>query len=71
LGAHYLSDVLAAMALGSAWLTICVFATKPARKRAVPPIIQSETLAPALLPIETPALVPVEITAASEFVVPR
>ena len=71
LGAHYLSDVLAAMALGSAWLTICVFATKPARKRAVPPIILSETIAPALLPIETPALVPVEITAASEFVVPR
>src|ERR1043166_2563446 len=70
LGAHYLSDVLAAMALGSAWLTICVFATKPARKRAVPPIILSETIAPALLPIETPALVPVEITAASEFVVP-
>jgi membrane-associated phospholipid phosphatase len=71
LGAHYLSDVLAAMALGSAWLTICVLATKPVRRRAVAPMILPESIAPVLLPIETPALVPVEITAASEFVVPR
>src|SRR5256885_16287951 len=28
LGAHYLSDVLASMAFGSAWLTVCVFATE-------------------------------------------
>jgi undecaprenyl-diphosphatase len=71
LGAHYLSDVLAAIALGSAWLTICVFATKPARRRAVTPIILPESITPALLPIETPALVPVQITASSNLVASR
>ena len=71
LGAHYLSDVLAAMALGSAWLTVCVFATKPVRRRAAAPMILPENITPALLPIETPALVPVEITASSELLVPR
>ena len=71
LGAHYLSDVLAAIALGSAWLTICVFATKPVRRRAVAPIILPESITPGLLPIETPAFVPVQITASSDLVVPR
>ncbi len=71
LGAHYLSDVLAAMALGSAWLTVCVFATKPARRRAVAPILVPETIMPVLLPIDTPGLIPVEITASSDLVVPR
>ena len=71
LGAHYLSDVLAAMAFGSAWLAICVFAAKPVRRRAAAPILLPETMTPALLPIETPALVPVEMTACSDLVVPR
>ena len=71
LGAHYLSDVLAAMALGSAWLTVCVFATKPARRRVVAPILVPETITPVLLAIDTPGLIPVEITASSDLVVPR
>ncbi|HEY0065650.1 MAG TPA: phosphatase PAP2 family protein [Telluria sp.] len=33
LGAHYLSDVLAAMAVGSAWLAVCITAVSTLRRR--------------------------------------
>jgi membrane-associated phospholipid phosphatase len=33
LGAHYLSDVLAAMAEGCAWLAICITASATLRRR--------------------------------------
>ena len=56
LGAHYLTDVLAAMFFGVFWLTICFFAMKPLhRKLAVPEIIPNVVVAPepaiALIPV--------------------
>ena len=32
LGAHYFTDVIGAIVLGTAWLTFCVFAAKPMRR---------------------------------------
>jgi membrane-associated phospholipid phosphatase len=52
LGAHYLTDVLAAIVFGSAWLAVCVFATKPVRRRAVLPAIVPEPDVPILVPVE-------------------
>lgn len=52
LGAHYLSDVLAAMVFGICWLAICLFAAKPVRRRAMTPTILSEALAPVLVPVK-------------------
>jgi membrane-associated phospholipid phosphatase len=63
LGAHYLSDVLAAMAFGMGWLTICLFVTKPARRRAAVPAILAEAL--------TPVPIRVEVNGSSDLVVPR
>jgi len=51
LGAHFLTDVLAAMIFGIIWLAFCLFATKPIRPRMVP--------APAM-PFSEPAMVRVE-----------
>jgi membrane-associated phospholipid phosphatase len=52
LGAHYLSDVLAAMAFGSAWLAACVCATKPVRRRHVSAsVVLTEALTPVLVPV--------------------
>jgi membrane-associated phospholipid phosphatase len=33
LGAHYLTDVMAAILFGIVWLTLCLFAAKPLRRR--------------------------------------
>lgn len=33
LGAHYLTDVMAAILFGIVWLTLCLFAGKPLRRR--------------------------------------
>jgi membrane-associated phospholipid phosphatase len=64
LGAHYLTDVLAAMFFGSAWLTLCLFAMKPVRRRrALSLTILPEPVAP--------ALVPVEIVQSPELILPR
>ncbi|MFN2541799.1 MAG: phosphatase PAP2 family protein [Chthoniobacterales bacterium] len=52
LGAHYLSDVLAAMLFGSGWLTICLFATKPIRRQPVLPATVTELEAAVLVPVE-------------------
>jgi undecaprenyl-diphosphatase len=41
LGAHYVTDVLAGMFFGMAWLTICLFAARPLRRIALPPVIES------------------------------
>ena len=35
LGAHYLSDVIAAIVLGVLWLMICALLLKPMRRRVV------------------------------------
>src|SRR5213593_4073965 len=36
LGAHFLTDVLAAIVFGVLWLAFCLFATKPMRRHVVP-----------------------------------
>jgi membrane-associated phospholipid phosphatase len=38
LGAHYLSDVIAAIFLGSLWLLICALLLRPRRRRIVVPV---------------------------------
>jgi len=49
LGAHFLTDVLAAILFGIIWLTFCLFATKPMRQRMVStagvPLISEPALA--------------------------
>jgi undecaprenyl-diphosphatase len=55
LGAHYVSDVLAGMFFGMAWLTICLFAARPLRRVALHPVIEN------VLPEPTPELVPVPV----------
>src|SRR5438034_7714144 len=52
LGAHFLTDVLAAIVFGIFWLAFCLFATKPMRRHAVP--------IPAIPFISEPAMVRVE-----------
>jgi len=45
LGAHYLTDVLAAIFFGMIWLTLCLFVGKPMRRQPVPvPIVTSAAL---------------------------
>lgn len=56
LGAHYVTDVLAGMFFGTAWLTICLFAARPLRRIAVPVIEHA-------LPEIAPELVPVPVQA--------
>jgi undecaprenyl-diphosphatase len=38
LGAHYLSDVLAAMAVGTAWLALCLTAAEAMRRYRILPL---------------------------------
>jgi membrane-associated phospholipid phosphatase len=57
LGAHYLTDVLAGMCFGTAWLTVCLLASRPLRRISLPPVIES------VLPETAPELVPVQIQA--------
>src|SRR5216117_1372996 len=48
LGAHYLTDVIAAIFLGVLWLMICALLLKPMRRRVVAPVaIAVEELRPA------------------------
>jgi membrane-associated phospholipid phosphatase len=63
LGAHFLTDVLAAIFFGIIWLTFCLFATKPMRARMV---------STAGLPlINEPALVRVESVEKPAQTLPR
>lgn len=55
LGAHYLSDVLAAMFFGTFWLIVCLVAGKPMHRRSQSPVPASSDLEPDL----EPAIVPV------------
>ena len=60
LGAHYLTDVLGGMFLGTSWLTLCLLVSRPLRRAVVPPVIAD------VLPDATPALVPVPVPAQAE-----
>src|SRR5204862_7902528 len=55
LGAHYLTDVLGGMFLGTSWLTLCLLVSRPMRRAVVPPVIAD------VLPDVTPALVTVSV----------
>ena len=50
LGAHYLSDVLAAIMFGVLWLSICLFAGKPIRRSAMLPANLPDVHTAVLLP---------------------
>lgn len=63
LGAHFLTDVLAAIFFGITWLVFCLFATKPLRSRMV-----STTSLPF---ISEPAVVRVESAEESVQTLPR
>jgi membrane-associated phospholipid phosphatase len=55
LGAHYLTDVLAGIVLGIAWLTICLFASRPMRRKSSPYPVSADVLpdvAAVLVPIQ-------------------
>src|SRR4029077_20631914 len=49
LGAHFLTDVLAAVFFGIIWLAFCLFATKSMRLRAALPAVVARVSEPALL----------------------
>jgi membrane-associated phospholipid phosphatase len=53
LGAHFLTDVLAAIFFGIIWLAFCLFATKPMRARMVSPTGLPLISEPALVRIES------------------
>jgi membrane-associated phospholipid phosphatase len=57
LGAHYLTDVLAGMFLGTSWLTLCVLISRPLQRALMPPVIAD------VLPEATAELVPVPVRA--------
>jgi membrane-associated phospholipid phosphatase len=52
LGAHFLTDVLAAVFFGIIWLAFCLFATKSMRLRAASPAVVPLVSEPALLRVE-------------------
>jgi undecaprenyl-diphosphatase len=54
LGAHYFTDVMGGMVLGTSWLAICSFAGRPLRRVSspVPAVIMAEQT-PVLVPVET------------------
>src|SRR2546429_3413048 len=60
LGAHYFTDVLGGMFLGTSWLTLCLLVSRPLRRAVVPPVIAD------VLPDATPALVPVPVPVQAE-----
>jgi membrane-associated phospholipid phosphatase len=54
LGAHYLSDVLAAMVFGAFWLWVCLIAGKPIRRGSVVPAILPDIDAAVLVAASEP-----------------
>src|ERR1700736_1918892 len=55
LGAHYLTDVLAGIFFGTAWLSLCLWALRPFRRMTLPPV------AAEIFPETNVALVPVPV----------
>jgi undecaprenyl-diphosphatase len=63
LGAHFLTDVLAAILFGIVWLMFSLFATKPMRRRMVSPV--------GLPLINEPAMARVELAAERAESIPK
>jgi undecaprenyl-diphosphatase len=57
LGAHYLTDVLAGMFLGTSWLSLCVLISRPLRRAIAQPVIVD------VLPDAVGELIPVPVQA--------
>ena len=57
LGAHYLTDVLGGMFLGTSWLTFCLLISRPLRRAIVRPVIEN------VLPEPTSELMPIPVQA--------
>jgi undecaprenyl-diphosphatase len=55
LGAHYFTDVLAGMFLGTSWLALCVLVSRPLQRAFSPPVIAD------VLPDATATLIPVPV----------
>ena len=62
LGAHYLTDVLAGIFLGTSWLTLCVLVSRPLQQAIMPPVIAD------VLPGATKTLVPVPVPVQAEVI---
>jgi undecaprenyl-diphosphatase len=66
LGAHYVTDVLGGMFLGTSWLMVCLFLSRPFRRTALPLVMADALTEPEValvpVPIEDALLVPVERT---------
>lgn len=63
LGAHYLTDVLAGIVLGIAWLTICLFVSRPIRRKNLPYPVCTDVLpdaAAVLVPVQSDQESPAE-----------
>jgi membrane-associated phospholipid phosphatase len=63
LGAHYLTDVMAGMFFGTAWLSLCVWASRPFRRVVLPPMMAE------ISPETNIALVPVPVSVTVDEVV--
>ena len=64
LGAHYLTDVLGGMFLGTSWLMVCLFLSRPLRRTVLPPVIADALVEPEValvpVPVEDVLLAPME-----------
>src|SRR5437588_9084960 len=67
LGAHYVTDVLGGMFLGTSWLMLCLFLSRPFRRTALPLVIADALTEPEValvpVPVENALFVTVERTA--------
>jgi membrane-associated phospholipid phosphatase len=52
LGAHYFTDVVAAIVFGIGWLAVCLFVTIPVRRRALAAALVTEPEPTVLVPVE-------------------
>ena len=71
LGAHYFTDVVGGMLLGTMWLTVCAVAARPLRRSTVPPILASVLPEPEMalvaIPVNETSLGLVEATTKSSL----
>jgi membrane-associated phospholipid phosphatase len=71
LGAHYLTDVLGGMFLGTSWLTVCLLVSRPLRRAVVAPVIAEVLNEPTseLVPIPIPVRAETPVVTASNSLI--